>query len=238
MTDRETLSVTPWPAPEQRKRPRWRRRLVIGLLVMFALPILVVGVYRFVPPPITPLMVIRSLEGLPIKRHWVPYAAIAPNLVAAVMASEDERFCSHHGFDFGALDEAWRDYETRGRLRGASTISMQTAKNLFLWPEHSFLRKGLEAYLTVVIEALWPKRRILEVYLNIIEWGPGLYGADSAAQTYFLRPAAALTPRQAALLAAVLPNPLHWSPVTPSALVERRAAWTRARMNGFLGGCR
>jgi monofunctional biosynthetic peptidoglycan transglycosylase len=225
------------PPPGGRRAGRWRRRIALILFGALTLPVVVIALYRFVPPPITPLMVIRSFDGQPIRQHWVGYRAIAPSLVAAVMASEDEGFCRHDGFDLGAIREAWLGYRRTGRLRGASTISQQTAKNLFLWPDHSFVRKAIEAYLTVLIEALWPKQRILEVYLNIIEWGPGIYGADTAARAYFAHPAGALTRREAALLAAVLPNPRAWSPVHPSAHVEQRADWTLERMAPFLRGC-
>jgi monofunctional biosynthetic peptidoglycan transglycosylase len=201
------------------------------------LPIALIALYRVVPPPLTPLMAIRSLDGLPIHQRWVNYRDISPNLVAAVMTSEDQNFCVHHGFDLGEMQSAWRTYQRTGRLRGASTISQQTAKNLLLWPAHSFVRKAIEAYLTVALELLWPKRRILEVYLNIIEWGPGIYGAASAAEMHFGRPAAALTRQQAALLAAVLPNPLHWSPARPGPYVEQRASWIAAHLDGFLRGC-
>ena len=223
-------------------RPRrpgvlWGRRLGQAAFVLCALPIALIAIYRFVPPPITPLMVLRSLDGAPIRQHWVPYRQISPNLIGAVIASEDENFCNHDGFDLGAIREAWLTYESTGRLRGASTISQQTAKNLFLWPVRSFVRKAIEAYLTVGLELLWPKRRILEVYLNIIEWGPGVYGAASASEGDFGRPPAALTRRQAALLAAVLPNPRHWSAAHPGPYVERRAEWIMARMDPFLRGC-
>lgn len=225
------------PPLPRRSRVSWRRRAAQAVFVVFALPIVLIAVYRFVPPPITPLMVLRSLDGAPIRQHWVAYRAISPNLVAAVMASEDENFCNHDGFDLGAMREAWLSYRLTGRLRGASTISQQTAKNLFLWPVHSFVRKAVEAYITVLLELMWPKQRILEVYLNVIEWGPGLYGADSAAQAYFGHPAVALSAHQAALLAAVLPNPRAWSPVRPPPRVERRAEWILARMGMFTRGC-
>ena len=224
----------PRPVP---RGARWARWLGRALVIAALLPALVIALYRVVPPPITPLMLIRSAEGLPIRKHWVPYRAIAPALVGAVLASEDETFCSHAGFDLGAIREALATYKRTGRLRGASTISQQTAKNLFLWPDHSLVRKGVEAYFTVLIELLWPKQRILEVYLNIIEWGPGIYGAEVAAQSYFGRPAAGLTSRQAALLAAVLPNPRALSAVHPGPFVERRADWTQARMAMFTRGC-
>src|SRR5271170_5324167 len=137
------------------RRARWGRRLAQALFVAAMLPALVIAICRVVPPPITPLMMIRSFEGMPIRQHWVGYRDIAPNLIGAVMASEDEGFCYHDGFDVGAIREAWLTYRVGGRLRGASTISQQTAKNLFLWPDHSFVRKAVEAYLTVLVEALW-----------------------------------------------------------------------------------
>jgi len=227
-------------APPRRlgsRRTRWGRRLAQALFVAAVLPALAIAVYRVVPPPITPLMLIRSLEGMPIRRHWVDYRDIAPNLVAAVMASEDEGFCYHDGFDVGAIRAAWLAYRATGRLRGGSTISQQAAKNLFLWPDRSFVRKAIEAYLTAWLELLWPKQRILEVYLNIIEWGPGIYGADAAAQSYFAHPASALTRHEAALLAAVLPNPRVWSAAHPGPYVERRADWILDRMAPFLRGC-
>jgi monofunctional biosynthetic peptidoglycan transglycosylase len=220
-----------------RRGARWRRRLARVVFVVLALPVALIALYRFVPPPLTPLMALRALDGAPIRQHWVGYRQISPYLVAAVMTSEDQNFCQHDGFDLGAIREAWLASRITGRLRGASTISQQTAKNLFLWPGHSFVRKGLEAYLTVALELLWPKRRILEVYLNIIEWGPGIYGAASAAAADFARPAAALTRRQAALLAAVLPNPRQWSAVHPGRHVERRADWVLDHMAPFLRGC-
>jgi monofunctional glycosyltransferase len=225
------------PAAGLGRRTRWGRRVAQAVFLALALPIALIGLYRFVPPPITPLMVLRSLDGMPMRQHWVSYRQISPNLVAAVMTSEDQNFCYHHGFDLGAIREAWLAYRIGGRLRGASTISQQTAKNLFLWPAHNFLRKGLEAYLTVALELLWPKQRILEVYLNIIEWGPGVYGAGGAAEAYFGHPAATLTRRQAALLAAVLPNPRQWSPTRPGPHVERRADWIIEHMDGFRRGC-
>lgn len=229
--------VPPPPSTGPRRR-RWVRWLgIAGLIVLFAPPALI-ALYRVVPPPLTPLMAIRSaVDGLPMRHQWVPLRAISPNLAAAVITTEDQNFCRHQGFDVEAIRAAWAAYEQGGRLRGASTISQQTAKNLLLWPSQDYVRKGLEAYLTVWLELLWPKQRILEVYLNIIEWGPGIYGAETAAQAHFGRPAASLTRRQATLLAAVLPNPRQWSPTRPGPHVERRAAWALARMDPFLRLC-
>jgi monofunctional biosynthetic peptidoglycan transglycosylase len=183
-----------------------------------------------VPPPVTPLMILRLFEGEGLHRDWVPRQAISADLFRAVIAAEDTRFCEHYGFDTVELEKAVRDWRRGRRVRGASTITMQTAKNLFLWPGRSFVRKAAEAYLTPWLEIGLSKERILELYLNIAEWGPGIYGAEAAAQTYFGKPARALKPNEAALLAAVLPNPREWSPAKPSAYVRERAQIIRARM--------
>jgi monofunctional biosynthetic peptidoglycan transglycosylase len=158
----------------------------------------------------------------PIQQHWVPWSGISPHLAIAVVAAEDQTFPLHHGFDLESISKALR--ERRARQRGASTISQQLAKNLFLWPGRSFVRKGLEAWLTLLIESLWPKRRILEVYLNLVEFGPGIFGAGAASQQLFDKSPRALTPRDAALLAAVLPNPKRMSAARPSRYVHERAA--------------
>jgi monofunctional biosynthetic peptidoglycan transglycosylase len=198
---------------------------------LFAGSVLLVVLYRAVPPPATPLMLLRRVEGYPIGKSWRPLERISPHLVRAVMAGEDARFCEHHGFDWDAIADAWRRYETgRGRLHGASTISMQTAKNVFLWPGRDWPRKALEAYFTALIELAWGKRRIAEIYLNVVEWGPGIYGAEAAAEHYFHKPAAALTAEEAARLAAILPDPLEWSASRPNRYVAGRTATIRARM--------
>jgi monofunctional biosynthetic peptidoglycan transglycosylase len=209
---------------------RFLRVTVWVIVVAVLLPLPFIAAYRFLPPPWTPLMLIRTGEGEPLRQHWVPLDRISPALVRAVVASEDAKFCHHKGFDWDALDEAWDDYQAGQSMRGGSTITMQTAKNLFLWPGRNFIRKGIEAYLTVLIEAGWPKQRIMETYLNIIEWGHGIYGADMAAQVYFKKSAAALSNREAALLAAVLPNPRRLSVANPTAYVEGRASTIFARM--------
>ena len=207
----------------------WRVARAIVLLLLL-LPIPFIAVYRFLPPPVTPLMLIRSAAGEPIRRSWVPLGEISPWLRRAVVASEDALFCSNYGFDFGEIREAIERARAGRRLRGASTISQQTAKNLLLWPGRSFLRKGLEAYVTVLLELGWPKSRILEVYLNVIEWDPGIYGAEQAAQIHFGKPAAALTRHEAALLAAILPNPRRLSAEHPSPYVAGRAANIETQM--------
>lgn len=186
------------------------------LLVVIGLPLAATLLFRIVPPPATPLMLIRAAQGDGLTKDWTPLDRISPHLQRAVIASEDGHFCSHWGFDWQALENAVERYGDGGKVVGASTISMQTAKNLFLWPDRTFLRKGLEAYFTLYLEALWPKARILEMYLNIAEFGPGLYGAEAAAQTYFKKPAASLTRFESARLAAILPSPRRYSPTQPT----------------------
>jgi monofunctional biosynthetic peptidoglycan transglycosylase len=188
-------------------------------------------VYRFLPVPITPLMVIRLVEGEGLHKAWVPLEAIAPALPQAVVAAEDNRFCQHFGFDWPELEGQIDALLAGERARGASTITMQTAKNLFLWPGRDLMRKALEAWLTPQIELLWPKRRIVEVYLNIAEFGPGIYGAEAAARAYFGKSASGLGTREAAVLAAVLPNPRSWSPVRPTEYLQGRARTIRTRID-------
>ncbi|WP_409565066.1 monofunctional biosynthetic peptidoglycan transglycosylase [Methylobacterium sp. J-090] len=204
--------------------------LVLGFLLVMAL------VYSAVTPPST-LMLGRWVALKPVDRQSVPLAAISPHLVQAVIASEDQRFCLHNGVDWGALRDVVDDEE--GPSRGASTISMQTVKNVFLWPGRSVLRKGLEIPLALATDALWGKRRMLEVYLNVAEWGEGVFGAEAAAQRWFGKPARDLTRGEAALLAAVLPNPILRNPALPSRGVRAQAARIQARMNGVAGlmGC-
>jgi monofunctional biosynthetic peptidoglycan transglycosylase len=213
--------------------PRLLLRLVLRVAVVVLLAIAAgVALYRFVAPPATPLMLLRAAEGEGMHHRWVAIDAVSPNLLRAVVASEDARFCIHHGFDWVEIGHALRALRAEHRLRGASTISQQTAKNLFLLPVRSYLRKLVEAYATVLLELMWSKTRILETYLNIVEWGPGIFGAEAAAQASFHRHASELTRRQAALLAAILPNPRRWSAARPSAHVEERARTIEARMAG------
>lgn len=218
---------------------RWTALLLIGLVL---LSILWVAAYRVVPVGWTPLMPIRALEGAaPMRKEWVPLDRISPNLVHAVIGAEDSRFCQHAGIDWDAVRAAWAENQEGGRMRGGSTISMQTAKNAFLWPSRTWLRKGLEAWFTIWVELLWPKARVMEVYLNIVEWGDGIYGAEAAARSHFGKAAADLTRREAAALAAVLPSPLKWSASKPgpyvrnrTGILERRAAIVRRE---GLAGC-
>lgn len=206
---------------------RWVMLVLLLLGVMG--PVAVVGIYRFAPPPITWLMIQRLLEGKGFDRRWVPLDRISPQLVRAVIASEDSGFCRHHGFDLDAIEKALHHNAVSGRIRGGSTISQQTAKNVFLWPHRDWARKGLEAWFTVLIETIWGKPRIMEVYLNSIEWGPGVYGAEAAAQHNFHTSAAALTPAQAARLAAIIPKPLSWRAARPGPYIQRRSGKIVAR---------
>jgi monofunctional glycosyltransferase len=199
------------------------RKLAVAAAVLLLAPLVLIVVYRFAAPAGTPLMLIRLAQGEGLSWSWRPLERIAPALARAAIAGEDNLFCRHSGFDWQAVRLALDEWEERGRLRGASTITMQTAKNLFLWPGQSWLRKGAEAYLAAWLELLWPKRRILEVYLNVAEWGPGVYGAEAASRFHFGRSAERLTDSQAAALAAVLPSPLRWSASRPSGHVRRRA---------------
>ncbi|MGI9169891.1 MAG: monofunctional biosynthetic peptidoglycan transglycosylase, partial [Caulobacteraceae bacterium] len=215
------------PKPPSR-RPGGLLRLLRNLLVMLMLALLIVpplwvAVYRLVPPPITVLMIERSFQGKGLDHRWTPMARIAPAMVRAVIASEDSRFCAHHGFDFDAIDKALEHNEARpGRIRGGSTISQQTAKNVFLWPDRSYVRKGLEAWFTVLIEAMWGKRRIMEVYLNTVEMGPGLYGVEAASERYFHTAAASLTPVAGSRANALPPNPLKWKARRPGPYIRHR----------------
>jgi monofunctional glycosyltransferase len=204
-----------------------------GTLFFFGSTLLSVITYRFINPPVTPIMIIRVFqqafngEKMRLSREWVSLDKISPQLQLAVVASEDNRFLEHHGFDFKAIEKA-RDYNERKKgknIRGASTISQQTAKNVFLWPQRSWVRKGLEAYFTVLIEFIWTKKRIMEVYLNVAEMGNGIYGAEKAARFYFNKPATELSPHEAALLAAILPNPLKWNPAKPTGYLISRQQW-------------
>ncbi len=206
---------------------RFAARIALVLLAVLAGLIVL---YRFVDPPITPLMLIRLAEGEGLTRESRPLGHLDRDLARAVIASEDNRFCGHRGIDWSAVGEAMEEYDERGRLRGASTITMQLARNLFLWPGGGFLRKGLEAPIALAIDAAWPKRRIMEVYLNVVEWGPGIYGAEAGARAAFRRSAASLSRREAAILAAVLPNPRRFSAAKPSAYIESRAANIAARI--------
>ncbi len=219
------------------------------LTVVGVLAVLVFGgvaLYRFVPPPQTWLMTTRLFQGEGRDYRWRSLNDISPRLVDAVIASEDATFCAHSGFDMKAIEKALQnnartEKRGRGRIRGGSTISQQTAKNVFLWPGRDWVRKGLEAGYTVLIETTWGKRRIMEVYLNVAEWGPGVYGAEAAARHWYGKSAADLTAREAARLAAILPSPRRYKAAEPGPYVRRRASRIQAAMgtvrNDGLNAC-
>ncbi|MDR0542403.1 MAG: monofunctional biosynthetic peptidoglycan transglycosylase [Dysgonamonadaceae bacterium] len=199
------------------------RTALRAFVAFVVLSILVTILYRWINPPFTPLMLIRKITiGSPVEHRWVDIRDISHHLIDCAVASEDNNFPGHNGFDFGAIQTAIDERE-RGRIRGASTISQQTAKNVFLWQGKSWLRKGLEVYFTFLIETFWSKERIMEVYLNEIEMGKGIYGAEAAAQHYFNRNAKNLSHYQAALIVAALPNPLYRNPAKPTAYLTKRA---------------
>ena len=198
--------------------------------------------FRWVPLPGSSLMVQRQIASLWQKNkeyrfryQWVNMGRISPYAPLAAIASEDQKFFSHMGFDFDAIEKAWEHNQRRKRVHGASTISQQVAKNLFLWPGRSFIRKGLEVYFTLLIEVLWPKRRILEVYLNVAEFGPGIFGVEAASRAYFHKPAAKLNSAEAAILAAILPSPLRSNAARPSGYISERA-WHIQRQMRLMGG--
>ena len=223
------------------KRSFWRklrRFLLCSILGFFLASFSLVLVFRWVNPPTSAIRIARSIEakraGLPFHAQscWMSLANLGPNLPMAVIASEDQRFNTHHGFDFTELAKAVKE---KGRKRGASTLTQQLAKNLFLWQGRSYVRKGLEAYFTGLIELLWPKRRTLEVYLNVVEFGDATFGACAGAGRAFGTTPARLSPYQAALLAASLPNPHVYNAAKPSRAMHQRASWAVEQMQS-LGG--
>jgi monofunctional glycosyltransferase len=201
--------------------------------------LIIVILYKWVPVPVTPLMVIRCAqqvkEGKPLKlKHdWVSKRKISDNLRLAVICSEDQNFVNHSGFDLEAIDKAIKESKTRKRVRGASTISQQTAKNVFLWPGRSWIRKGFEVWFTALIELMWSKERILQVYLNSIEMGNGIYGAEAAAGFYFKTTAEKLSSRQSASIAAILPNPRKYNAANPGPYVSGRIGWIMEQMQQY-----
>ena len=218
------------------------RVVVASLCVAMVASLLAVVALRWVSPPTTAFMLQHQIEerrsGVAragVRYRWVDWADINPELAVAVVAAEDQRFREHHGLDFAAISDALEERRRDGRLRGASTISQQVAKNLFLWPGQSWLRKGIESYLTVLIELVWSKRRVLEVYLNVAEFGNGVYGVGAASREFFAREPARLRRDQAALLAAVLPNPRRLLAAQPSTYVRSRQQWILGQMEQ-LGG--
>ncbi|MEO6026900.1 MAG: monofunctional biosynthetic peptidoglycan transglycosylase [Candidatus Binatia bacterium] len=222
---------------------RWCARLAFGFVVVtFAF----VTLYHYVNPPLTPLMVIRMIEGVltgkpvGVDRAWVPLQAISPVMLRSVIAAEDARFFQHWGVDVKELEQAraYNDHQRGRRFRGARTITMQCARSVFLWPGRTYVRKALEVYLAMLMEQLWGKRRILEVYVNVVEWGPGVYGVEAAARRAFAVPAVQLEGERAALLAAALPAPRRFDPAAPSAAMRRRATTIAARARAVELGVR
>ena len=212
------------------KSSLWFLGLSIGLVIL----------YRFVPVPITPLMVIRLVEQaidpekeVRLVKDWVPISEMSRHAPQAVVGAEDQTFMKHYGFDFKSLKKAWEGNKKNKLVKGASTITQQTAKNVFLWPSRSYVRKAFEAYFTVLIEIFWSKERILEVYLNVVEMGEGIYGIEAASQTFFDKSSSKLTKGQAALIAAVLPNPRRWSPARPTSYIKNRQSWIMRQMSNL-----
>jgi monofunctional biosynthetic peptidoglycan transglycosylase len=212
-------------------------RVTFGL---FLTSLIAVLLFRFVPPVVSAFMIERYCRSLIVSRgqtaidyDWADWKEISPQIALAVVAAEDQKFPKHFGFDFQSIAEALEEMEEGVRFRGASTISQQVARNLFLWKEKSFIRKGLEAYITVLMEVLWPKRRSLEVYLNVAEFGDGIYGVEAAARRFFGKSPSALTKKESALLAAVLPNPITLKVVAPSAYVKQRTRKIEKQMSNL-----
>jgi monofunctional glycosyltransferase len=238
--DRIALAARPMPASTWSKR---LLRLFCGVvLVAAATSFALVLALRWIDPPTSAFMLREQLLDAPrgarsrmVRHSWVDWAKTSPHIKVAVIAAEDQHFAEHHGFDFESINDALAERQRRKRIRGASTISQQVAKNLFLWPGQSWLRKALEAYFTVLIETLWPKQRILEVYLNVAEFGRGVFGVGAAAEVYFGKRAARLNAYDAALLAAVLPSPKRMRVNAPSTYVRSRQEWILGQMRG-LGG--
>tara|TARA_R110002073_G_scaffold309792_1_gene480240 strand:- start:667 stop:1560 length:894 start_codon:yes stop_codon:yes gene_type:complete len=224
---------------EQTSLRKWMRRLLVALAIVLLAPFVLVLAYIVIPPPVSSLMLWRMVQGQGITRYWTPLEQFSPNLVDAVLSSEDGRFCLHQGVDWQAVEIVLDDLIDGGNPRGASTLTMQTVKNLFLWPSRSYLRKALEIPLALYADLFWSKRRIAEIYLNVAEWGPGLYGAEAAARRYFGKTAARLSMREASLLATALPNPLARNPRQPSAAHARlaRTVEARARKSAGLFSC-
>ena len=230
MTRRPKSSIPKY----KRRRQRSLLGRLLGWIVKLILAFVIISIlwvlaYRFVNPPITITMIGDLVAGRGATRDWMPLSALDRDAVRAAIAAEDGKFCSHHGFDFEAMEDAMKRNASGGRIRGGSTISQQTAKNVFLWPERSWVRKGAEAWFTLLIETIWGKRRIMEVYLNTIELGPGIYGVEAASQHYFRKPASALGVAAAGRIAAIIPSPLKWKAARPGPYVRRRTGSIEAR---------
>lgn len=217
----------PRPLSRTSRGARWLAGLLLALLL---LPLIPLVAYRFLPVPVTPLMLIRALQGIPAKEHpWLPLAEMGPAPLA-VLSTEDQRFFTHWGLDSRAIRQAIDYNQTHRRTRGASTVTQQTAKNVFLWPGRDWLRKGLELWFSLWLELLWPKTRILEVYLNVIELGPGVYGIPAASRHWYGKPPARLSQEEAASLAVILPSPLTSNPRALNGSLRARRDWALRQM--------
>ncbi len=215
---------------KEKKRHGWLWKLLFGLFVLLVpAPIILLLVFRVLPVPGTPEMLLSLVQGKGANYHWTE--DISPRLERAVIAAEDQNFCTHHGFDWVSINKAMQDHDRHPAkpMRGASTISQQAARTLFLLPARSWIRKGLEAYLTVMLETLWPKKRILLAYLNLVDWGDGIFGAEAAAGAYFGTDAGSLDNAQAARLAAILPNPHKWKAAHAGRYVRHRTGLLESR---------
>jgi monofunctional glycosyltransferase len=229
------------PSIEQPRKRSWGKTILKVILFLLLFPVLQVAVLRFINPPVTAMMMFRAVDHLFAGEQIVfthsnlSRKDISPSLFSAIVAGEDQRFFQHYGFDLKEIEKSRAAHARRPNrpMRGASTISQQVAKNLFLPPWRNFIRKGVEAYYTVLIEFMWPKERILQMYANIAEFAPNVYGAEEAAQHHFRKHAKNLTAREAALLAAVLPNPVRWNASRPSSYIQRRAARIQRQMHGI-----
>lgn len=237
MTIETQSELAPLPKRYLAHLKPWQRKTAFALAFLVAWPIVMTVVYAVVPPPFSNVMILRLFSGNGISKDWVSIDEMSPHLAKAVISSEDARFCEHHGVDWvefqGVVEDAFDDDE--GPIRGASTIPMQVAKNLFLWDGRTFVRKGLEIPVAYWMDFVWSKRRMMEIYLNIVEWAPGVYGAEAASQLHFRKPASKLTRREAALLAAVLPNPIKRKAGRPSKRVSSIAYRIMGRMNQMGG---
>lgn len=226
---------------KRKKKPSRCRRLIGWVLktvaALVAISILLTLLLRWIAPPTSAFMARQRISGVSVDYRWVPLDQISPYAALAVISSEDQNFFEHRGVDFKAIGDAIEDNRSRSRPRGASTITQQVAKNLFLWPGRSYLRKGIEIYFTLVLESLWTKQRILEVYLNIAEMGQGVFGVEAAGQRFFGKPAIRLSRREAATLAAVLPGPTRMFADRPSGYVRMRTRQILKQMD-LLGGIR
>jgi len=221
---------------------KWIKRLTV---FFFVFSILSTILFRFIPVPVTPLMVIRCVEQVldgkapKLSKDWIPMKEMSPNLVLAVISSEDQKFAEHFGFDFEAIEKVVKQnikLKKRGKpIKGGSTISQQCAKNVYLFPQRSYVRKALEVYFTFLIEIFWSKKRIMEVYLNVIEMGDGIYGAQAASKTFFKKNAVDISISEAATIAAVLPNPRKWNAGKPTGFINKRKNWILKQMGHLRG---